>query len=238
LPNGKICLWDLTTAKEQRQFVGYAPLAVSPNGKWLAANTLQGVSQIELESGKQIREFKNGGAPEAQAISADGKSLAFVNGWGSCWVVDTQTHEVSFHLPGPEKQASALYAVAFPPGAKLLASGGIDGKIHLHDVTTKSLVFQFPGHRELGAPEAWGNEGRRLGEIRSLAFSPDGRTLATCGEHDAVILWEVLTGKQRQALRGHGTNVWCVAFSPDGRRLASAGADGTVLLWELLSPMK
>jgi WD40 repeat protein len=71
--------------------------------------------------------------------------------------------------------------------------------------------------------------------VRAVAFSPDGRLLAS-GKGATVILWDV-TGPVHPAaaatLRGHGGEVLGVAFSPDGKLLASCGADKTVRLWEM-----
>ena len=68
--------------------------------------------------------------------------------------------------------------------------------------------------------------------VNSVAFSPDGKTLASDGGDGTVILWEVSTGKRLRTLTGHIGGI-AVAFSPDGKTLASGSWDGTVLLWDL-----
>ena len=69
--------------------------------------------------------------------------------------------------------------------------------------------------------------------VWSVAFSPDGRTLATGSWDKTARLWEVATGKEIAVLRGHEDAVSSVAFSPDGRTLATGSADKTARLWEV-----
>lgn len=67
--------------------------------------------------------------------------------------------------------------------------------------------------------------------LRAVAFSPDGRWVATGGHDNVVRLLDAGTGKVARTLAGHTDRVNGLAFSPDGRLLASAGADRTIRLW-------
>ncbi len=66
--------------------------------------------------------------------------------------------------------------------------------------------------------------------VNGVAFSPDGRLLATTGNDGLIHLWNVSSGQQL-ATRSHGGSSFGVGFSPDGRRLASTSVDRTVKLW-------
>ena len=76
---------------------------------------------------------------------------------------------------------------------------------------------------------------QRPGTVHSVAFSPDGKTLASGSRDRTVRLWEVASGKETATLPGHTDTVYSVAFSPDGKTLASGSGDRTVKLWDVAS---
>jgi WD40 repeat protein len=69
--------------------------------------------------------------------------------------------------------------------------------------------------------------------IRSVAFSPDGKFLASGSDDKTVKVWEVGSWREVATLRGHGGYVYSVSFSPDGKFLASGSDDKTVKVWEV-----
>ncbi len=174
-------------------------------------------------------------AVTAVAFSPDGKTLA--NGSGDntikLWDVATGTELRVF-----KGHTSAVASVAFSPGGKILASGSADNTVKLWDVATGAELRTLKGPSSMGPGELV--EFRRNGmsipfsfSYRCVAFSPDGKTLASGGGLQRIDLWDVATGTESRTLKGHFGSVESVAFSPDGKTLASGSDDGTVKLWNL-----
>jgi eukaryotic-like serine/threonine-protein kinase len=70
------------------------------------------------------------------------------------------------------------------------------------------------------------------GTVQSVAFSTDGRRVASAGEDKTVHVWDTTAGREVLVLHGHTGRCGCVAFSPDGHRLASASQDKTIRVWD------
>ncbi len=93
------------------------------------------------------------------------------------------------------------------------------------------------GHMERLTLRAAGDEPSEakwsLRGVYGVAYSPDGRRLATSGADNSVTLWDVATGKAIRVLRGHTDVVFAVVFSPDGSLIATGSKDTTIRIWDV-----
>jgi WD40 repeat protein len=135
-------------------------------------------------------------------------------------------------------------SVAYSPNGKILAAGGTDNHIRLIDAATGKEIRRLTGHQARtfdpprDAKSAFdllvGSVGQ--GNVTTLAFSPDGQTLASGGWDDSIRLWEVATGTELRKIHAHQAIVARVVFSADGKLLASRGGlDGLLRLWDAAS---
>jgi hypothetical protein len=173
-------LWDLATGKERRRLEGFAPalfpVAVSPDGRWLAAWSPEEVLGLwDLRVGKLVRELQDHpGASLLLAFSPDGRSL-ITSGQDErpcLWEVASGKMRCRF---GGDLITDR---VAFSPDGHTLAAAPSRGPISFWDVGTGRPVGQR-GEAHLG------------GGVLALAFSPQGTRLASGHANGTALVWDV-----------------------------------------------
>ncbi|HJZ94274.1 MAG TPA: WD40 repeat domain-containing protein [Gemmataceae bacterium] len=121
----------------------------------------------------------------------------------------------------PATVLGALAAVAVPPSSSFkVITGDYHGKLIWWDGAAETPT----PIRTVEAHEGW---------VRAVAVSPDGDTVASCGNDHLVKLWSVADGKPVRSLTGHECHVYNVAFHPAGGRLVSCDLKGVVKDWDL-----
>ena len=155
------------------------------------------------------------------AFSPDGQLLATASSDQTARLWDPATGE---HLRTLTGHTAAVMGVAFSPDGRLLATASIDETARLWDPATGERLRTLTGHAAV--------PGRSFssGAVTGVAFSPDGRLLATASDDTTARLWDPATGDRLRTLTGHTASVQGVAFSPDGQLLATASAtDGAAV---------
>ena len=166
---------------------------------------------------QNTQEFDAVDPVDALAISSR-RNLFATGGWnGTARIWDLTTKKEK--LPPLKHDCGHVYAVAFSPDGKFLATGSDEiGKYaQLWDCETGKRIGVFEGHTK---------------EVRSVAFSKDGKRLLTGSFDKTAALWDVETGKLLIEFKGHSLWVYSAAFSPDETRIVTTGQDGTAVVYQ------
>lgn len=169
------------------------------------------------------------------AFSPDGRWLvsAGADKTVRLWNVTNPAHPTAIGRP-LTGSTDAVNLAVFSPDGHTVASADHAGMVRLWNVADPAAPVR------LGRPLSAVSFPSDIHSAFAVAFSPDGRLLATGGDDHLVRLWNLTDPKHPKPvgkpLAGHTNTVFAVAFSPSGNLLATAGADRTVRLWDLADP--
>lgn len=209
----EIFLWDLESGSKRSELtghassVGYAGIAFSPNGRWLATAHGDGFVRLwDISSGKVVRTLEgHRGLVLAARFSPDGHQIASagMDGTVRLWPLDGNSPgEIIGRHVGP------VYCLSFSPEGKRLVSGGLDKTVRVWDLERHEESKRLLGHAD---------------RIWNLQFARDGNRLITGAWDNSARLWDL------EATNNPGSQVFpyphgrSVAFSPDSRWMIWGG---------------
>jgi WD40 repeat protein/uncharacterized caspase-like protein len=234
---GQLSLWDPASGSKLRD------LTASPMAKVM--NNMPNLGNLGTMDPKSMRAMaKRGSMPSTPAMPNIADITAMMSNVMGTMSAGTMGRSVT--------------SLAFSPDGKLLATGGVESKTNMDQLMADAMN---PGKQKknakqpatdpadfmknmkveaIGQVQLWDvATGQEIGALKGhgkgvtqVAFSRDGRFLASSSSDNTIKIWDVAARRELRTLSGHTTNIDSMDFSPDGRLLASASDDGGTFLWD------
>lgn len=229
--SGSVFILDATTGHTLATYQGHITfiegLAWSPDSKYVASGSQDDTVKVwNIQTGKAIVTYSgHNEAVNRVAWSPDGTRIASASHDGTVQVWEAKTGK---QLLTYKDHAAPVWEVAWSPDGKYIVSGtGAAGNfapvtsnnsVKVWNATTGQTLLTYNKHS---------------GQVYALAWSPDGKSIASGGDDHSVRVWNIATGQTTLVYRGHSNSIFKIAWSPDGKSIASASADGTIQVWHL-----
>jgi WD40 repeat protein len=200
-----------------REFPNMVPgggtIALSPDGTLLATRAKEAVVLVNTATGQTVEEFPVGTGIYARAtFSPDAKRVAVLDRSNlTIWDLALRKSVWSTNT-----RPATLERSAFSPDGTRVAALDSNAKARVWDARTGDLQAEFLVEKY----------------IRELAFTPDGKRLATRADR-VVKIWDVATGTAVSSITGHVGDIYTIAFSPDGSRLVTGSNDRSLRVWDV-----
>lgn len=218
----RLCNSELCSFAAQGRLLA---VAFSPDGRTIAAGGLSGTIHLwDINTGAEQKLSGHTTLIQSVVFSSDGQRLASVASyWGNAIPGEVKVWDVITRqelLTLPIAKGTNATDISFSPDQRSVAIPLWNHKVQLVDLETKAV-------RELIGQGS---------SIKSVAFSPDGKTVVAGGSNGKIVAWDAATGNFTKTLSGHTGDVMSLSFHPDGKRLASAGWDHTLRVWDFTLP--
>jgi eukaryotic-like serine/threonine-protein kinase len=217
-PESKIKLSDAETGKELLGIPhdGGVGIAFSPDSKRIAGRSGQLVKVWDALTGKEVRSIKTGATAGLAFIGGDRLAIAASRKVGA-WPIDKLQRGLTF-----EAGQTGISTMALSPDGERIATASVlvDSTVKIWDTQTGKLVFTLKGHGDSAS---------------SVAFSSDGKTLASASRDQTTRIWDLNTGKNARTLKTGSRENGVVALGPKGDLLATNEDNKTVTIWDLKS---
>jgi RNA polymerase sigma factor (sigma-70 family) len=229
-----VCVWDPETGalRQRRAEALRPPPVIAFNMHVTAQGLLTASGPDHAARSWDLTALREGwrrdlGDMGVVGVSPDGRLVAAVDRQGNgrgcpIHLIETATGKERPPIAAP---GWAVTTLVFSPDSRTLAASVLD-----HNIDSRIALWDVASGREL-RQWTWNGDG-----TLAVAFSPDGRRLATTGGGPAAHVWDVATGRELRRLKlGRGPIATGLAFSPDGRTVALASGPSDALVWELAS---
>ncbi|MBY0523837.1 MAG: protein kinase [Gemmataceae bacterium] len=190
-------------------------LALSPDDASAAMAIDDGTVKVWDVKAGRVKSTINAhkGPVWSVAFSNDGALLATASDDGAVKLWNAADGKELKSMP----HAASVRSIAFGPAGRLV-TGSRNGNVRIWDTAAGKETVTTKGHTHM---------------VTMVAFSSDGKSVASASGDKTVKLWDAGTGQEQLTLTGHTGGVYAVAFSPDGTKVATGGWDKTVRVWDV-----
>jgi WD40 repeat protein len=216
----EVKLWDSASAKEIATLPGHTDQVwtaeFSPDGKTLATAGLDGLKLWDTVTHRFVTNLVgHTGGVQVAAFIKSGSLLVSHGTDNTIRLWDAMEHRQTAVIADPNN--ADHFAISID--GTILATGNLEGRVDLWAIPELRKTVTLKGHE---------------GPVTALAFSRDGRYLATAADDNTTKVWDLATRKVCRSFEGiAAADVLCLAFSPDGAILAAGRKDGGVKLWSV-----